>query len=104
MATFNDDPWRIIPYFPLKDWIQEVNNLDTRLGYLAWVEHISINRHYTLVVGNIGSFEYEGMINAYQNFYAYKAMSIKNSGRAAGEPVTLLNRAGEVVLEYLPNN
>jgi hypothetical protein len=102
MTPTKDDPWHIIPNFPLEDWIQEVTNLDTRLGYLDWVAHKATDAPYTLVVGNIGSFEYESMIEAYRNFDEYKQMSIENYGRAAGEPVTLFDRSGEICLEHTP--
>jgi hypothetical protein len=33
------DPWQEDAQFPLQDWKYEVNNDDTRAGYLEWVQN-----------------------------------------------------------------
>lgn len=32
------DAWSDDPDYPISDWKYEVQNDDTRLGYLAWIE------------------------------------------------------------------
>ena len=33
----SEDAWRVVPEYPVSDWQCEVNDDDTRLGYLDWV-------------------------------------------------------------------
>ena len=106
-AKTNDDPWRIDPTYPLADWVQEVTNDDTRLGYLAWVEHQKSSMGdyfppYTVLVGNIGHIDCRTLEEAEETYADYVDRSKRGVGRAAYEPVALLRGADDIPNEHTP--
>jgi hypothetical protein len=101
MTPTKDDPWRIDPGYPLEDWVQEVTNDDTRLGYLEWVAHQNSRTPFALSVGNLGVFHYATLAVAKREFKRYKSLSIAGFGRVAGEPI-LLMKYEDVIDEYTP--
>jgi len=55
---------------------------------------------YTLIVGNIGTMFYRNYESAITHFNNYKGQSKNNIGRAAGEPVTLME-GDNIIKEYM---
>jgi hypothetical protein len=103
----SDDPWRIDPSYPLADWVQEVTNDDTRLGYLAWVKHQLVVRAeaespYTVLVGNVGNIDCETLDEAEETYAAYCILSRARAGRASGETVTLMRWPDDIIKEFTP--
>lgn len=103
----NDDPWIIDPDYPLADWVQEVTNDDTRLGYLAWVDHQKAALEdyrppYTVLVGNIGHIDCATLEEAEETYAGYVILSKGGASRAGNEPVTLLQGADEILKEHTP--
>ena len=102
----NDDPWRLDSRYPLADWVQEVTNDDTRMGYLAWSDHQRTTREestpYTVHVGNVGNIYCETLKEAEEVFEDCLWLSRDGIGRMAYEPVTLTGESGDVIKEELP--
>ena len=57
--------------------------------------------YYSVIVGNVGTV-YEGVngFTAYQTYDEYVGLSKRNTGRCAGEDVTLFNN-NEIEREYI---
>lgn len=39
VQLFAEDPWQQHPIFSREDWISNVRDRDTQLGYWSWVSH-----------------------------------------------------------------
>ena len=61
------------------------------------------NKHYQVVVGNVGMVYSGHFIEALREYYGYIGISRDGVGRIGGEPVTLLNPRGEPCREYFPD-
>ena len=97
----NNNPRFIHQDYPLANWAQDVTNDDTRLGYLAWVEHKKTSRSpYTVCVGNVGNIPCDTLEEANDIFEAYKYQSIHNYGRAAGEDVSIIDAHSAIIKEH----
>ena len=56
-------------------------------------------KKYTVVVGNIGSWDFTNKKLALKDYYIYQNQSVSNYGRASGEDVTLFE-GDEIIKEY----
>ena len=102
----NDDPWRDDPEYPPEDWRREVDDDNTRQGYLDWVANQKEWREqehppYTVHVGNVGNIDCETLKEAEEVYAGYCVLSRGGTGRAAHEPVTLTRWPGEIIKELL---
>lgn len=99
----DNDPWRLDPHYPLADWVQEVTNDDTRLGYLDWCDYQGAKEEecppYTVHVGNVGNLPCESLQEAEEVYEGYCILSRGGTGRAAYEYVGLSDKDGEIIKE-----